>query len=511
MHLNALDLIVIIVYMAAMSLIGVYFSRKMTSRTDFFLGGRGVHWILVGGSLSLFSTISFMALPGEMIRYGLGFFVAYLSLPLVIPVINRVVIPILLRLNMTSVYEYLEKRFSPRVRLLSAYVFVVKTVIWMGAIIYTASLAVSEMTGWNIFLIITIIGIITTFYTSAGGLKSVIWTDFIQTLLFTGCALIIPVYIGIATGSGPLAWWNSFTQAGRTQITVFSLDPTVRITAVGNMASVFFYFVCTSASDQMIVQRFLSTPSVKAARRSSWVFALSTALSIFFLMISGLALFAFYRHQSTLPTNEFQQQIASHADRVMPQFIVQELPHGISGLIVAGLLAAAMSGLSSGMNAIASVITTDLPQRLSRFKALRQGLILERLVGVTVGVTGITLAVAITVGMRRTDWNLIDLSGRLVNLFVGPLAVLFFSGMLLRRSSGKTAVFGFIVSTAVSFFISYSKQLFGFERNISFTWVMPASFLIGFIATGIVSFLLRSRTEPTIGSHDHAGAPKGRV
>ena len=488
-------MIVIIAYLAAMSLIGLYFSRKMESQTDFFLGGRGMHWILVGGSLSLFSTISFMAVPGEMIRYGFGFFIAYLIVPLIVPVINRVVLPILMKLNITSAYDYLEKRFDYRVTKIAEYSFILKTVLWMGAIIYTASLAVSQVTGWNIFFIITVIGIITTFYTSAGGLQSVIWTDFIQTMLFTGCALVIPIYVVYATGMGPLGWWESFSQAGRTEITTFSLDPTVRITTVGNMASVFFYFVCTSASDQMIIQRYLSTPSVKAARRSVWVFVVSNLTSILFLAICGLSLFAFYLQKSTLPINEFQQQIASTADRAMPQFIVEELPHGISGLIVAGLLAAAMSGLSSGMNAISAVVLGSHSERLIRYKIFEKPLVLERLTGIATGALGIALAVGITFGMRQTDWNLVELSGRLVNLFVGPLAVLFFAGFLIKRATAAAVIIGFIVSLAMSIFVSYSKQLFGFEQSISFIWIIPASFISGFLTTGIISFLIGSKQE----------------
>jgi len=488
MQLNTLDIIVIVAYMAAMSLIGLYFSRKTISRTDFFLGGRGMHWILVGGSLSLFSTISFMSVPGEMIRYGFGF-------PFIIPVINRLVLPILMKLNITSAYDYLDQRFDIRVTRLSEFAFIFKTLLWMGAIIYTASLAVSEVTGWNIFIIIAIIGVITTFYTSAGGLQSVIWTDFIQTMLFTGCALVIPIYVAYATGIGPFGWWESFSQAGRTEITTFSLDPTVRITTIGNMASVFFYFVCTSASDQMIIQRYLSTPSLKEARRSVWVFILSNLTSILFLAICGLSLFAFYLQRSNLPINEFQQQIAGTADRTMPQFIVQELPHGISGLIVAGLLAAAMSGLSSGMNAISSVVVGSYSEKVSRFKFLRKPLVLERLTGVVIGGLGIALAVGVTFGMRQTDWNLVELSGRLVNLFVGPLAVLFFAGFLLKRATGTAAIIGFIISLLTSIFISYGKQIFGFEQSISFIWIIPASFIFGFVATALISLVIGRKPQ----------------
>lgn len=495
MQLNTLDIIVIVAYMAAMSLIGLYFARKTESRSDFFLGGRGMHWILVGGSLSLFSTISFMSVPGEMIRYGFGFFIAYLIVPFIIPVINRVVLPILMKLNITSAYDYLDQRFDIRVTRVSEFAFIFKTLLWMGAIIYTASLAVTEVTGWNIFVIIAIIGVITTFYTSAGGLQSVIWTDFIQTMLFTGCALVIPLYVAYATGIGPLGWWDSFEQAGRTEITTFSLDPTVRITTIGNMASVFFYFVCTSASDQMIIQRYMSTPSVKEARRSVWVFILSNLTSILFLAICGLSLFAFYWQRSNLPINEFQQQIALTADRAMPQFIVQELPHGISGLIVAGLLAAAMSGLSSGMNAISSVVVGGYTEKLNRFRFLRKPLVIERLTGIVVGGLGVALAVAVTYGMRQTDWNLVELSGRLVNLFVGPLAVLFFAGFLLNRAMSTSAILGFFVSLAVSILISFGQQIFGLEQSISFIWIIPASFVLGFAATALLSFVFSEKPQ----------------
>ncbi|MBX3288283.1 MAG: sodium/solute symporter [Acidobacteria bacterium] len=489
MQLNSLDIVVIVIYMAAMSLIGLYFSRSQKSREDFFLGGRGMHWILVGGSLSLFSTISFMAIPGEMIRYGLGFFVVYPFVPLIVPIINRVVLPVLMRLKITSAYDYLEQRFDIRVSKMSEYVFAVKTLIWMGAIIYTASLAVAEVTGVNIFIIITIIGIVTTFYTSAGGLRSVIWTDFIQTALFTGCALIIPIYVAYAIGSGPLGWWEAFSQAGRTEIIHFSTDPTVRVTTVGKMASVMFYFICTSTSDQMIVQRYLSTPSVKEARRSVWVFMVSNLTSIFFLVVCGLALFAFYWHKTTLPMSEFQAEIGQMADRAMPLFIVQELPHGISGLIIAGLLAAAMSGLSSGMNSISSVLIKDLSTQFANVNLFQRPLVLERLLGVVISSFGIALAVAITFGMRETNWNLIELSGRLVNLFVGPLAVFVFAGILLKRANGISAIAGFMASVLVSIFIAFGKAIFGFEENISFTWIIPASFLVGFATAAMFSFV----------------------
>jgi SSS family solute:Na+ symporter len=227
---------------------------------------------------------------------------------------------------------------------------------------------------------------------------------------------------------------------------------------------------------------------------------LSTVLSIFFLMICGLSLFAFYENRSGQSPQVYQQTISGHADRIMPQFISQELPHGISGLIIAGLLAAAMSGLSSGMNATASVLIGDLAPRLHRFRILRKPLVLERLVGICLGAMGIALAVLITVSMRRNDWNLVELSGRVNHLFIGPLAVLFFSGILIKRAVGEAVLAGFVVSVIVSALISYSKQLFGLEQSISFMWVIPCSCVIGVVISGLTSFLFRARGPVSVNS-----------
>ena len=204
--------------------------------------------------------------------------------------------------------------------------------------------------------------------------------------------------------------------------------------------------------------------------------------------------FAFYRFQSTLPINEFQTEIAANADKAMLQFIVQELPHGIAGLIVAGLLAAAMSGLSSGMNGVASVLITKVPQAQTRFRIFRQGLWLERSSGIVMGFFGVMLAVGITISMERTNWNLVELSGRLVNLFAGPLAVLFFSGLLIKRSNSFSVLIGFSISVLSSIFIGFSQQLFGFQ-NLSFTWIIPISFLVGFIVTWLISLFAGSDEE----------------
>jgi hypothetical protein len=164
-----------------------------------------------------------------------------------------------------------------------------------------------------------------------------------------------------------------------------------------------------------------------------------------------------------------------------------------------------MSGLSSGMNAISSVLITKVQPEKSRIALFRKHLVVERLIGIVMGGIGVLLAVGITLGMASSGWNLVELSGRVVNLFVGPLAVLFFAGMLIRRSNSISVLIGFAISVLTSFYIGFSQQIFGLQQQLSFIWIIPVSFVVGFGITAIISlFLGRGQEKGTFGPHEDA-------
>lgn len=496
MYLTVIDIIIIVSYMVGLSLIGIYFSQRQTSRAEYFLGDRKMYWFLAGGSVlaTILSTISYLSVPGEVIRYGVAYCLGLFVTPLIIPIVNRVLIPSIVRLPITSAYQYLGKRFDRGTGNLASTIFVFKALIWMGIIIYTASFAFSEISGLSIFATIVILGVITTFYTSVGGFRTVIWTDNLQLWILLAGALSIPAYVAILIGSGPLGWWEIFSRAGSAEIQVFSFDPTVRITVIGVMLHVFFWNICANGGDQVALQRYLSTPSIRAARRSVWVYAWSNVLLYSALSICGLALFAYYAHISGVPVQEFQVQIAPEADRLMPRFIVQELPSGISGLVMAALLAAAMSSLSSGINSISGVLMSHF---LGRRKSDQGSLSLGKWVAVLAGFSGIGVAVAIALVMRQTNWNILDLSGRVNDLFVGPLAVLFFGGILFRRAGKRAITLGFLLAVGSSLFISFSREWFGLEE-ISWMWVVPVSFAVGLLFAGLLSLFFAPPSEEQV-------------
>ncbi len=490
MQLTTLDVVVVVVYMALLSGIGIYFSRRQTSREEYLLGGRSMHWMLLGGSMmaTLLSTITFLSVPGEMIRYGIAYLSGIIAMPLFVPVANRILIPVLRRLPITSVYEYLEKRFDVRFRSLASCLFVLRTIIWMGLIIYTCSFAVAQITGWDLYLTIVATGLVTTFYTTAGGLRTVVWTDNLQLMILLGGALAIPVLIGFSLGSGPADWWQTFSEAGRTHIQTFSWDLTVRITVVGIVMGNFFWNICTLGGDQVAVQRYLSCPDLSAARKSVWTFAAFNFAVTLALLFCGLSLFAFYANRSSAPVQAFQEEIAARADRVMPIFIVEELPAGVSGLLLAALLAAAMSSLSSGINSISGVVVSDFFQRFGLFKAQVRSLWADRAVSLLAGLVGIATAAGTALMAARTDWNLIELTGRLNHIFVGPLGVLFFAGILFRRAGKQAALLGFLAGTLASLFICFGREWFGMEKSLSFVWVVPLPFLVGLALAGLLAY-----------------------
>ena len=492
----------ILAYLSGLFILGVYFSRRQTSEETYFLGGRRIPWLLAGISVlaTLLSTISYLSLPGEMIRYGIGFFTAFLSIIAIVPVVNRIIIPSLMRLPVTSVYEYLEGRFGQELRALAALTFIFTRLLWVGLIIYTASFAVSAMTDWSIPAIILTIGLVTIFYTTSGGMTAVIWSDFAQFIILLGGALFIPLYVAFQTGTGPFAWWVTFSHAGRAAVPVFSLDPTVRITIVGMVLLQFVWHVCTHGADQVAAQRYLSTPSTVAAQHSVWVFSVANIFLILLLMVSGLALFSFNFHSSTLSLQEFQAEIATKADRILPEFIATELPVGVSGLLLAALLAAAMSSFSSGINSISTVAVTDFFRRFGILKKYQGTLALPMILAVAAGGFGMGTALVVNRFMKSGGWNLLELMERANHLFVAPLGALFLAGILFRRVGREAALIGFVAGSLSSILISFSKELFELERGISFMWIMPAALVVSLLVSYTFGLLFKPPSESQLAS-----------
>lgn len=475
MNIHGLDVAIIVLYFLGLTAVGLWCARKQESREDYHLGGGKIHWLLAGGSVlvTLLSTLTFLAGPGEMVRYGIAYFAGALALPFCAPVINRLLVPLFRSMPATSIYEFLEVRFGRAVRELAAWVFVVRSLLWIGLIVYSCTMAAVEVTGFDFTQTLLVTGIITVFYATIGGFKTVVWTDNIQLVILLIGAVAVPVYVWYSMGTGPGAWWQTFSEAGRAKIEVFSFDPTVRITLVGMALMHFFWTLCANASDQAAAQRYLSTETEGDAKKSVWTFATMNMLFTALLMLCGLALFAYYARQSGLPVQEFQASVAPRADKLMPMFIARELPVGLSGLLLAALLSAAMSSISSGVNSISSVVMTDLWRAPEESSLVR-----DKAVAAGSGALGIAVALLMSWSVNAAGWNLYETTSRVNNLFVGPMAVFFLTAVLIPGATKRGVLAGFGAGTLMAVFISFGTA-FGLEKAISFTWLVPSSCLVG--------------------------------
>ncbi|HXK60711.1 MAG TPA: hypothetical protein PLP42_12550 [Acidobacteriota bacterium] len=483
MQLRSLDLVVIVVYLAITLGIGVYFARRQTSKESYFVSDRRMPWYLVGISVfaTLLSTMTYLSIPGEMIRYGVGYFFAYLGFIAAVPLINRLVIPYLMRLPVTSVYEYLEKRYGIAARSLAAAVFVITRLIWIGLVTYTASFAIAAITGWTIPVVALVIAGVAIFFATAGGITAVIWMSVVKFVILFGGAILVPVYILFLTESSPGQWWDAFSQAGRATVPVFSLDATVRVTIIGMVILQITWNLCTHGADQVAAQRYLTTDSAKSAARSVWLFALANVGLISLLAFCGLGLFFYNYTFSGLPINEFQAAVAPDADNLLPRFIATQLPVGIAGLLLAALISAAMTSVGSGVNSISTVLVTDFFDRFGRTGTAGHSLLLARSLTVAAGLFGFLAAVTVHYLMRASTWNLVELIERANHLFVAPLAALFFAGLFFKRTGTRSAILGFAAGVVTSLLISFSGEIFA--TNISFMWIMPASLLVSMLVS----------------------------
>ena len=401
-----LDWLVIACYAAGMLSIGWYYARRTSGTEDYLLGGRNMHPFTVGLSMfaTLLSTITYLAVPGEMIRHGPMITAQYVVYPLIFIVIGFVLIPFIMRLKVTTAYEILERRLGVSVRLLGATLFLALRLMWMAVIIYaTSSKVLVPLLGWDQSatpIVCAVLGLITLAYTSTGGLRAVVMTDAIQTGILFGGAILTLSLITVKMG-GVGAWWPTAWAAHWDPVR-FGLDPTARVTMLGAVISVLIWYVCTSGSDQVAVQRYLATRDAASARRVLLVSLVTGVATGVFLAVLGLALFGYFSASPHLLPDG--QQVYTNADVLFPRFIVMGLPAGVSGLVVAGLLAAAMSSLSSGMNSGCSVITVDFIQRFRRpagSDSENAKLRTAKLTSLALGLSVILLSVGVGQGERQ--------------------------------------------------------------------------------------------------------------
>ena len=369
-----IDWIVVAAYLVVVAWLGTRLARRQTSTEAYFIGGRAIPWWAVGCSFfgTSISTATFIALPGQAYGGDWRPHLANMMFPLSAVFIALVVIPFYRQRVRMSAYEFLEERFGYGARCYTSCFYLISRLFRSGLVLFLMAKAISAMTGWSPFTIVLVSGVIALIYTILGGLEAVIWTDVIQSVtLFGGGLFCVAILWFGEDGSTQLL---SVAQASdKFRMVDWSLDLS-EMTVLVTIAYGGFGFLSNYTVQQDAAQRYLASPSTRDAQKAIWFGAIGCVVTWNLFMLIGSLLFSYYSlHPAELPAH-----IAASETEVFPYFVVTRIPAGMTGVILAGMCAAAMSSLDTMINSMAMVTVRDFYLHFRPEASDRSQLILGR-------------------------------------------------------------------------------------------------------------------------------------
>jgi SSS family transporter len=469
-----LDYTVLSLYLLAMLLIGFYFSAKSKTTEDFFLGGRRVPWWAAGLSIygTQLSALTYLAIPAKTYAEDLTYVLVNLCIPLMAPVVIYFYLPFFRRLNVTTAYEYLERRFNVAVRCFGSASFIILQAGRLAIVLFLPALALAAVSGLNVYLCILLMGILTTIYTMEGGIEAVVWTDVAQVVVLLGGALVALALLIHGVDGGLSQVITMGRAADKFHAFNWTWDATttsVWVVLVGNLLAQLVPYT----TDQAVIQKYLTTKDERRAARGIWLNGAMSAPTILIFFGAGVALYVFYRNHPA----QLHPGVAT--DATFAWFIADQLPSGVAGLVVAGLFAAAMSTLSSSMNSIATAIVTDFYARFTASATEEKKMRLARRLTLLLGVVGTSAALLMATYEIKSLW---DLFLQVLGLFGGGLAGVFALGIFTRRAHGTGALVGVLASAVVLWFVQrYTHIHFFLYAALGITTCLVVGYLVSLL------------------------------
>jgi SSS family solute:Na+ symporter len=480
--LGASDYLALTLYFAVNLGIGWWCARrKRASSGDYFLGGGRITWW--AAAISFFATatssISFMALPAKTYSTDWGVFLSAPAQALAGCVVGLVFVSLLRRLGLVSIFAYLEQRFDRRVQLTGAALGILLKVLGrMSVVMLLPSLALSTVTGLNVYVSIALIGIVTTVYALEGGFEAVIWTDVLQAFVMLGGVGIALWYLGAGLDGGLTGLLGTASAAEK--FNLFNWNPSLTEPTVLVFGTQFLATIFIQIGDQPLMQRMLSSANEREARQTVILGNLIGCASSVLFFYVGTALWAFYRaHPERLATG-------LPNDAIFPYFIANELPPGVVGVIVAGLFAAAMGALSSILNSTAAVVVSDFQGFIQPAATEAQRLRLARVTTLLCGLLGIGMASWLAAQNAASLW---DEFMKLIALLGGGFAGVFALGLLTRRAHANGVLAGALASIAVTWTVQNHTPVTPFAHSFV---AVASCIVIGYAA----SLILPAPTTP---------------
>jgi len=471
--IKSLDYAAIIFYFAILIGIGIYFSRHESNTEDFFLGGRKIPWWAAGVSLlaTQVSSIGFMAIPAKTFSTDWLYFGTILTWFITVPIVTHFYLPFFRTMKVATAYEYLEFRFNSLCRMFGSLLFCFMMLARMAIVLYLPALALAAVTGINEYLCIAVVGIISTIYTAMGGVKAVIWTDVIQVILMMGSIIVCIFLIMFTVDGGPASFFDTAIRYNKFHTFRWDWDMTAASIGVIFIGSLFSK-IASMTSDQTIVQRYASTTTKKQTIKSLWVHVGISIPWAAIVFLFGTALFVYYH------SNPEKLSPTISNDSIVPWFISQGLPMGVSGLVIAGIFAAAQSTLSGTLNSVTMAIVTDFYKKFKKDPEETHMLKIARISTYALGIFSTASAMMMAFAGIRSLW---DFFIAITGLFAGGLAGLFALGIFTTRTNAAGALFGVISSGILLVFVQKFNivhlLLYG---AVGFIWCFVAGYLASF-------------------------------
>ncbi|MGL5056543.1 MAG: sodium:solute symporter family transporter [Fusobacteriaceae bacterium] len=465
--MTSLDWGIVVFYFIFTIILGIFIGKKTTSADDFFSGGKEFKWWAIGLSVmaTQISAITFIGAPGWAYQSGLKPLVLSLNIPIVMWILSGTFIPFFYNLEIISVYEYIEKRFGKKIRLLLVSTYIIKMLVVIGAIVYVPSIILSKISGLSINYTISLIVIISIFYTVLGGIKTVIWTDVFQMLaLWIGIGISIITVLKITPHTIP-----EIFEIAKTNGKLLSLDLDTNFRTANTFWAGLFgggiLHLAYFGVDQTQVQRVLTAKSLKHTKYSLWFSGLFSVFQMFLFLIIGIVLFVFYKGQHFENTNE-----------VYIKFALEEIPKGYLGIIIAAVFAATMSSIDSSLNSMTTVFMKDIYEvYLNKSKKSISEINITRIMTFLFGI----LIAYFSFNVSTSNSSILETISLYGSYILGATLGIFSLGMFTTKANEKGVIIGFICGILATALISYNFKIFWMWNNF-----------VGFFVTVIVGYFL---------------------
>lgn len=472
--MHIIDIIVFLLFTGGVVAFGCSFFKKKGTSEEFTSAGRSLPGWVVGMSIfaTYVSSISYLGYPGKAFSGDWNAFVFSLSIPIASYFAARYFVPFYRSQDSISAYSFLENRFGPWARIYASSCYLLTQIARTGSILYLLALPMNVLLGWHIQTIIVVTSVAIVLYSMLGGMKAVIWTEAIQGIILIGGALVCMFILLFDMPGGPVQTFSIAMEDGK-----FSLG------SFGSSLSESTFWVCliygiftnlqNYGIDQSYVQRYHTAKNEKEAKFSALFGGyLFIPVSAVFFMI-GTGLYAFYKvHPGILPDGV-------GADYVFPFFIVNELPVGLTGLLIASIFAAGMSTIATSVTGSSTIILTDYYQRFRKHAGNRERMLVLKLSSVGVGVAGILVAFAF-----MSVQSALDAWWALASIFSGGMLGLFLLGYISKKARNFDAVLGVVCGVILVCWIVISPFV---HANLAIVFGTLLIFLVGFLSANLLN------------------------